>query len=239
LKERLQKVLSAYGIASRRASEEMIAAGRVKVNGMTAEIGMRADPETDEIMVDGVLLEKEKEERVYIVLNKPTGYVTTMQDERGRKTVRDLTADVGIKVYPVGRLDLNSMGLLLMTNDGELTNRLTHPKHEVEKEYIVGVEGNVQTALAELEKPMKIDGYPIRPAKVKMVKSDVSGHVLSIVIHEGRNRQVRKMCMQCGLSVKWLLRVRVVEIWLGDLPKGTWRYLTPPEIAYLRQIAVK
>jgi len=232
----LQKILSAYGIASRRASEEMIACGRVKVNGIPAGVGDQADTQTDEITVDGIPLKKQSEKRVYLVLNKPTGYVTTMKDEKGRKTVRDLTSDVPAKVYPVGRLDLNSMGLLIMTNDGELTNKLTHPKHEVEKEYIVGVEGSLQTALPKLSQPMEIDGYPIRAAKVKTVKNDETGCALSIIIHEGRNRQVRKMCMQCGLTVKWLLRVRVGEIRLGDLPKGQWRYLTSEELAYLRSI---
>ena len=236
LKERLQKVLSAYGIASRRAAEEIIAAGRVTVNGIPASVGDGADPETDVILVDGKRLAKDSGERVYIALNKPTGYVTTMMDEKGRKTVRDLTTDVGVKVYPVGRLDLNSMGLLLMTNDGELTNKLTHPRHEVEKEYIVGVAQDVAAAAEKMALPMEIDGYPIRAARVRVVRNDETGHILSVTIREGRNRQVRKMCMQCGLTVKWLLRIRVGEIHLGDLPKGTWRYLTEDEISYLKTI---
>ena len=236
MKERLQKILSAYGVSSRRAAEEMIADGRISVNGITAAVGMCADPETDVITVDGKRLGRDSGKRVYIALNKPTGYVTTMMDERGRKTVRDLTQDVGVKVYPVGRLDLNSMGLLLMTNDGELTNKLTHPKHEVEKEYIVGVDGDLETAVPLLGRSMEIDGYPIRAAKVRIVRNDDTGKILSVTIHEGRNRQVRKMCMQCGLSVRWLLRVRVGEIRLGDLPKGTWRYLTEEEITYLQKL---
>ncbi len=234
MKERLQKILSAYGVASRRAAEELIAAGRIKVNGIVASVGDSADAELDEITFDGAPIKRDSDKHVYIVLNKPTGYVTTMKDEQGRKTVCDLTRDVGAKVYPVGRLDLNSMGLLLMTNDGDLTYKLTHPKYEVEKEYIVGVEGDVNSALKQLSEPMEIDGYRTKGAKVRLVRDGDDVKLLSVIIHEGRNRQVRKMCMQCGLTVKWLLRTRVGKIRLDDLEKGKWRYLTDSEIAYLK-----
>ncbi len=236
MKERLQKILSAFGVASRRASEELIAAGRIKVNGVVASVGDSADSQLDVITLDGKPIKRDSEKNIYIALNKPTGYVTTMKDEQGRKTVCDLTCDVGAKVYPVGRLDLNSMGLLLMTNDGELTYKLTHPKHEIEKEYLVGVEGDVKSSLNELSKPMEIDGYRTKGAKVRLVRDGEGIKLLSVVIHEGRNRQVRKMCMKCGLTVKWLLRTRVGEIRLDNLEKGTWRHLTESEVKYLKGI---
>ncbi|NLD88411.1 MAG: rRNA pseudouridine synthase [Clostridiales bacterium] len=230
MKERLQKIMSAAGIASRRSSEEMIAEGRVYVNGVVASLGDSADLDIDEITVDGRIIDRKKDKNTYIMLNKPIGVVTTMSDERGRKTVRDLTADVGKRVYPVGRLDINSSGLLLMIDDGELTNRLTHPKHEVEKEYIVRVKGALEEAVKSLSGEIELDGVLLKPAKVKMIRRDEEEATISIVIHEGKNRQVRKMCAACSLKVISLVRVRVGEILLGSLPKGKWRYLTESEI---------
>ena len=189
--QRLQKILSAHGVTSRRESERLIIAGRVTVNGTTAVLGLSADPDTDTILVDGIPIEKNIH-KVYIMLNKPKGYVTTLKDEKGRRNVSELVAGCGQRVYPVGRLDLNSEGLLLMTNDGELTHFLTHPSNEKTKTYHVRVKGDVKSALPALKEPMCIDGYHIKPAKVQLLKELADGGMLSFMIHEGRNRQIRK-----------------------------------------------
>ena len=175
--ERLQKIISACGVMSRRSAERAIEEGRVTVNGKPAEIGQSADPERDIILIDGILL-PERHDYVYIMLNKPRGVVTTMHDEHGRRTVADLTSDVGIRVYPVGRLDYDSEGLLLMTNDGALTKRMTHPSHETDKVYRVTVRGDVDTALPVLTGPMVIDGYRIRPAGVSVTEYRPNGGIL-------------------------------------------------------------
>ena len=227
--QRLQKLISAAGIASRRSAEQLILAGRVLVNGVPAGLGQSADPETDEILVDGVPLRGPKE-RTYILLNKPRGYVTTLRDERGRPTVAELVADAGKRLFPVGRLDMDSDGLLLMTDDGALANGLMHPSHEVTKTYRTWVSGDVAAALPLLGEAMEIDGYRIRPAQVHRVAEDV----LEIVIHEGRNRQVRKMCAAAGLRVRRLTRIAEGPLRLGDLPVGQWRYLTENEIEALK-----
>lgn len=231
MKERLQKILSARGVCSRRAAEEYLKQGRVSVNGVTAGLGDQADPDTDEITVDGVRIGA-AERRTYLMLYKPRGYVTTLSDEKGRKTVAELVEDCGARVWPVGRLDMDSEGLLLLTDDGELTNRLTHPSHEVEKEYCVWVTGEVTAAALEaLGKPMELDGQRLRPAKVKKLGENR----LAIVIHEGKNRQVRRMCASVGLEVKRLKRVREGDVRLGDLPVGKWRPLTEQEIRELQK----
>ena len=203
MEERLQKILSAHGVSSRRAAEGYLSAGRVTVNGCTARVGDKADPERDDIRVDGRPLRRPAR-RTYLMLNKPRGYVTTLSDEKGRRTVAELVAGCGARVWPVGRLDLDSEGLLLLTDDGALTHALLHPSHEVEKEYRVWVEGDVDTALPVLRGPMELDGYALRPAQV----TPVGEGVLSVVIHEGRNRQVRRMCAAAGLRVRRLQRVR-------------------------------
>lgn len=236
LKQRLQKVLASAGICSRRMAETYITAGRVMVNGVPAHLGDSADPDVDVIALDGRPVDISQNEMVYIMLHKPVGYVSTMSDEQGRRTVRDLTADVGVRVYPVGRLDLNSSGLLLMTNDGELAHRLMHPKYEVEKTYLVGVRGDAARALGILRAPMELDGVMLHPAKVDFVKTTPDGAVLRFIIHEGRNRQVRRMCERAGLGVAWLRRVAEGKLFLGDLARGTWRYLTNAEVAYLKSI---
>jgi len=236
MKERLQKIISEYGITSRRKAEEMIREGRVCVNGSIAALGESADPEVDRILIDGEELKRAGSDKVYILLNKPLGVVTTMEDERGRKSVRDLTEDVGTRVYPVGRLDINSSGLLIMTNDGELTNKLTHPSHEVDKEYIVRVRGDIEAAVPILKSELVIDGYRIRPAKVRVCKKTDNGGTLSVVIHEGRNRQVRKMCAEAKLDVISLVRVRIGKITLDELEIGKWRYMTSDEVEYLKQL---
>lgn len=227
--DRLQKILSARGIASRRSAEKMIEAGRVTVNGIVALLGQSADPEMDKILLDGKPLPTGSE-FVYILLHKPRGYVTTLSDEKGRKTAAQLVSDCGVRVYPVGRLDMDSEGLLLFTNDGEFANCLTHPKHEVEKSYLTWVEDFSETGLTSLKKPITLDGYTIRAPKVRVVKPGL----LEITIHEGRNRQVRRMCEAAGMHVTRLKRVREGNLHLGNLPLGKWRHLTPAEIESLR-----
>ena len=233
MRERLQKIMAAAGLCSRRAAEGWLTAGRVTVNGETAQLGQQADPETDDIRVDGVPLGKEAEP-VYLMLNKPRGYVTTVSDEQGRRTVMELLTGVEARVYPVGRLDRDSEGLLLLTNDGALTFRLLHPSQEVSKEYHVTVSGAVDGAEERLRRVRDVGGLPIRPAQVRLLRRDGSRGELSIIIHEGRNRQIRRMCAQCGLEVRRLQRVREHCLELGDLPLGQWRYLTAAEVAALK-----
>ena len=230
--ERLQKLLSAAGVCSRRAAEDYIAAGRVTVNGAPAVLGQRADPDRDEILVDGRPLAR-PEGHVYLMLNKPRGYVTTLSDEKGRKTVADLTADCGRRVYPVGRLDLDSEGLLLLTDDGAWMNYLLHPSHEVDKTYEVSVYGPVSGAAARLAALRDLEGEPIAPARVETLRQTARTAVLSVTIHQGKNRQVRRMCAACGLTVKRLRRVREGALELGGLPPGKWRYLTEREVRAL------
>ena len=228
MEERLQKILSAHGVCSRRAAEGYLTAGRVTVNGRPANLGEKADPDRDDIRVDGLPLDG-RSERTYLLLNKPRGYVTTLSDEKGRRTVADLVADCGARVWPVGRLDLDSEGLLILTDDGELTQRLLHPSHQVEKEYLVWVRGDILPALPVLRGPMELDGVPLSPARVE----EAGEGMLSVTIHEGRNRQVRRMCAAAGLHVTRLRRVREGELTLGELKPGRWRRLTPAEVALL------
>lgn len=229
MEERLQKILSSRGIASRRKAEELIANGHVSVNGVRAHLGDKADPDRDVIKVKGARLPG-RGDLVYIMLNKPRGFITSMSDEKGRPTVVDLTADLGERVYPVGRLDWDSEGLLLLTNDGDFANMIAHPSNNKVKTYIVTVEGNIERAMDKLRSPMVIDGYRIRPAKVAVLGENR----LSIKIHEGRNRQVRKMCAASGLNVITLKRTAIGNVELGRLKTGTWRYLTPQEIESLK-----
>ena len=219
LAERLQKLIAAAGLCSRRTAEEWIAAGRVRVNGETATVGQSADPETDTICVDGVPVTP-PERRVYLMLNKPRGYVTTLSDERGRPTAAELVADCGTRVYPVGRLDLDSEGLLLFTNDGAWMQRILHPSHEIEKTYEVTVAGAVENAAAELAAVRSVDGEPIAPARVRLLRKGKETAELSVTIHEGKNRQIRRMCAAVGLHVKRLRRVREHTLSLGALPEG-------------------
>lgn len=233
MKERLQKIISARGVASRRTAEEMLRQGRITVNGEVVALGVSADPETDEIMVDGRLLPSAPA-AAYIMLHKPRGYVTTLSDEKGRKNAAQLVADCGVRVYPVGRLDMDSEGLLLFTNDGEFANRLMHPSHEVVKTYHVWVTGFRQEAMEVFRKPMELDGYRIRTPEVLVLNDENPDSVkLQISIHEGRNRQVRRMCALAGMEVTRLIRVREGSLSLGDLPRGKWRYLTMDEIKEL------
>ena len=232
--ERLQKILSARGVASRRAAEEWIKAGRVSVNGRTAVLGDTADPEKDDIRVDGKQLPRQ-EKLLYLLLHKPRGYVTTLHDEKGRPDAARLVADCGARVYPIGRLDMDSEGLLLFTNDGAFANLLMHPSHEVEKAYEVLVSGFSPEKLPLLERPIVLDGYCIRPPKVRLLESTGQKARLEVVIHEGRNRQVRRMCQAAGMEVLRLKRTREGSLTLGDLPAGKWRSLTQAEIEKLKK----
>ena len=230
MEERLQKLISACGLASRRAAEGWIAAGRVTVNGEKAHLGDRADLGRDTVLVDGRPLEPGGG-RTYLMLNKPRGYVTTLSDEKGRKTVSDLVEGCGVRVWPVGRLDMDSEGLLLLTDDGALTHQLLHPSHEVEKEYRVWVSGDLEAALPLLRAPMTLDGVCLHPARIAVI--DGERGVLSVVIHQGKKRQVRRMCAQAGLTVRRLKRVREGALELGALPPGRWRRLTEDEVRRL------
>ncbi len=230
MNERLQKILSARGIASRRAAEKMIEEGRVTVNGLVAVLGQTADTDLDEILLDGRPLPS-AQGFVYLLLHKPRGFVTTLSDEKGRKTAAQLVEDCGVRVYPVGRLDMDSEGLLLFTNDGDFANLLMHPSHEVDKTYLTWVENCTEDGLKRLQAPMELDGYHIRVPGVRLIRPGL----LEITIHEGRNRQVRRMCELAGMRVTRLKRVREGQLSLGDLPLGKWRYLTPAEVDALKK----
>lgn len=233
--ERLQKILAARGVCSRRKAEEWIAAGRISCNGRTARLGDTADPEQDEILLDGMPLPG-KPEFVYIMLHKPRGYVTTLSDEKGRPNAAQLVADCGVRVYPVGRLDMDSEGLLLFTNDGDFANTLMHPRHQVNKTYRVLVGGFTEEGLEKLKRPVTLDGYTIRRPGVRLIrKAEQSDRAeLEVTIHEGRNRQVRRMCDLAGMKVRRLVRISEGKLSLGDLPQGKWRYLTGEELELLK-----
>lgn len=231
MEERLQKILSAAGVCSRRQAEEYLRQGRVQVNGRTAGLGDKADLTRDTVTFDGSDVAR-PDALTYIMLHKPRGTVTTLSDDKGRPTVADLVRDCPARVWPVGRLDWDSEGLLVFTNDGALTNRLLHPSHEVEKEYIVTVQGDMDAAVPILEGPMELDGVPLAPAGVRVLGE----RRLSIVIHEGKNRQVRRMCALAGLEVLRLKRVREGSLTLGTLPRGQWRHLTAQEVQALERL---
>ena len=233
MKERLQKILSARGVASRRKAEELIQKGQVTVNGVRAALGDTADPETDEILISGRPL-PEAQGFVYLMLNKPRGFVTTLSDERGRPAAIQLVADCGVRVYPVGRLDMDSEGLLLFTNDGEFANRMTHPHQEQNKVYEVWVNRYAPGGEERLSRPVMLDGYRIRPPKVELLTVRGDAARFRITIHEGRNRQIRRMCEKAGMHCTRLRRIQEGSLALGDLPKGKWRYLTPGEISALK-----
>lgn len=233
MEERLQKLLSAAGVCSRRAAEGYIEAGRVTVNGEPARLGAKADPDRDDVRLDGRPLPS-KAEPVVLLLNKPRGYVTTLSDEKGRRTVAELVAGCGVRVYPVGRLDLDSEGLLLLTNDGALAQRLAHPSGEAEKTYHVWVRGPAAGAAERLSRLRDLEGEPILPARVETLWQGEGRAKLAVTIRQGKNRQVRRMCAACGLEVERLRRVREHTLELGDLPPGKWRRLTAAEVGALR-----
>ncbi len=228
--DRIQKILAARGVASRRKCEELILQGRVTCNGALCALGDCADPDTDTIFLDGKPIPS-KPVHIYIMLHKPRGYVTTLHDEKGRKNAAMLVSDCGQRVYPVGRLDMDSEGLLLLTNDGDFAYSMMHPKHEVDKTYMVTVKGYSDQCLEKLKRPIVLDGYKIRPPQVELVRDLEGGKaLLCVTIHEGRNRQVRRMCAAAGMAVQRLVRVAEGALCLGDLPSGKWRYLTDSEI---------
>lgn len=233
-KIRLQKFISDSGLMSRRAAEKEIELGNVSVNGHVASLGTKIDPKNDNVTYKGKKIKYEKNEYIYIMMNKPRGYLSSTSDDRDRKCVTDLLTNVKARVYPVGRLDLISEGMLLLTNDGELKNRLTHPSHSIAKVYRVKVGGKVSDAQYEiLTSELVIDDYKIKPVDVVVQEEDETGTVLKMTLHEGRNRQIRKMCEQAGLTVKRLSRVSIGNLKLDGLPVGKWRYLDQKEVDYL------
>lgn len=233
---KIQKYIADCGVMSRRAAEREIELGNVTVNGEVATIGMRIRPTHDRVQYKGKLVIKKRGAHyTYVMLYKPTGYVTTMSDDKGRKTVAELVEDVGVRLYPVGRLDMDSEGLLLFTNDGELTNALTHPRHRIAKYYEVTVEGAVnRPTLTKLSSEMEIDGYTIAPVNCSILRKNEERTVISMELFEGRNRQIRKMCEACELTVKKLKRVAIGDLEL-DVGKGKWRYLDKNEVDYLKE----
>lgn len=242
---KLQKYFTDCGIMSRRAAEAEIAAGNVTVNDVIAEIGMRIAPGIDIVKLNGNIIEYSGESSgrrcfTYIMLNKPRGYVTTMKDEQDRPCIASLVADIRTRLYPVGRLDMYSDGLLLMTNDGNFTAKLTHPSHMIAKIYSVRLRGHLnERDLRKLTEPMEIDGYRLRPVEVEIIdryRFDNRGLPFTTVkftLHEGRNRQIRKMCEKVGLKIISLRRIAIGSVMLGDLPVGKWRYLTEDEVKAL------
>lgn len=237
MEERLQKIISASGMMSRRAAEEMISAGKVSVNGVKATLGQKADPAVDNILVNGRPVMGQKT-HLYVMLNKPAGYVTTASDEQGRETVLSLMTGIPERIYPVGRLDMYSSGLLLLTNDGELANALMHPSHEIEKTYELRISGEVpEKAAASMRKPILIDDRMTNPAFVE-VKSFAKGETtVSVTIKEGRNRQIRRLCERAGLKIISLKRMAEGPLALGKLETGKWRYLTDDEVSRLKSTA--
>lgn len=233
MKERIQKIISQHGAASRRAAEKMIAEGRIAVNGRIASLGDTADEGSDIITIDGKKLQK-RAQNVYIMLNKPRGYITTLSDEQGRKTAAQLV-DCGTRVYPVGRLDADSEGLLLFTNDGELANVLMHPGKCIEKIYEVTVRGASEQTISLLQRPIELDGRKIAPPGVRQLRAGNDKVTYEIIIHEGRNRQIRRMCQAAGVRVARLCRVQEGSIALGHLPVGKWRFLTEEEVRQLKE----
>ncbi len=235
--ERLQKVMAEYGVASRRKCEELITEGRVKVNGqLVTELGFKVDKEQDQIEVDSKVL-KPQEKKVYVLLYKPVGYITSAKDQFNRPTVLDLVQDIKERVFPVGRLDYDTEGLIILTNDGELTYRITHPKHNIDKTYTALVKGRVTSEdVVKFRQGLLIEDYKTSPSKLYIIKASLESSLVSITIHEGKNRQVRKMCSAIGHDVITLKRISIGDITLGNLQKGSWRMLTQPEIDYLYKL---
>ena len=221
---------------SRRAAEKAMRSGKIKVNGKNAEPGLKIDPDGDLIEINGIpVAGSDDVQHVYLMLNKPAGVITTLSDDLGRKCVADLIEDFPERVWPVGRLDYDSEGLIILTNDGELTNRLTHPSHDIPKIYHVTLKGSIPAdALEGLKRPMLIDGYRIRPVEVRLIADRGTSTIVEMKLKEGRNRQIRKMCDACGFDVRRLRRVAIGDLELGDLPHGKWRPLTHEETVYLK-----
>jgi len=241
---KIQKYFTDCGVLSRRAAEEAIRRREVTVNGEPAQLGMRIDPDTDTVEYRGKALKKGGgSKKIYLMLNKPRGFVTTMSDEKGRRSVNMLVSALPERVYPIGRLDMDSDGLLLMTNDGEFANTLTHPRHNIPKIYKVWVKGSVsEESRRILGSALVIDGYRIKPVKFTVLKNaehDRGFSIIEMTLFEGRNRQIRKMCSAAGLTVDRLCRVAYGSLRLGNLPEGSWRMLTAAEVDYLKSNATK
>ena len=234
-KIRLQKVLAQCGIASRRKAEELINQGSVKVNGKTAQLGDKVDPKKDKITVKGKRVSTAaKNKHYYIMLHKPRGFITTMEDEKNRRCVAQLVADVPARVYPVGRLDRESEGLLLMTNDGDFANKVTHPSEHVAKVYRVTVRPDItKEQVQQMSDGIMIDGRRTKPCEVHVIKRGEGRAVIEVILREGRNRQIRKMCAALGLEVARLKRTMIGQVKLGMLPQGKWRELTYDEVKRL------
>ena len=240
-KIRLQKYFTDCGIMSRRAAEAEIAAGNVKVNGEVAEIGQKITPYVDKVEYKGRAIKPRKGvTHKYVMLNKPRGFVTTLSDEKGRKCVSELVEGVGARIYPIGRLDYNSEGLLLFTDDGEFANALTHPRHEIPKYYHVRVGGEIKREkIKELENVTEIEGVKILPVKCELVSASETSSIIEMCLYEGKNRQIRKMCEKVGLSVLRLKRIAIGALELGELGTGKWRYLDKEEVDYLKGQSTK
>ncbi|MDX1413638.1 MAG: pseudouridine synthase [Candidatus Promineifilaceae bacterium] len=236
MQERLQKILARAGYGSRRSNEAIISSGRVRVNGQIAKLGNRADPTTDIIEVDGVRIQIEKEKYIYIALNKPRGVISSLEDElqQNRTTVRDLISLPG-HLYPVGRLDKPSEGLILMTNDGQLAHRLTHPRYQHKKVYEVELEGSIpDSSLEQWREGIILDGRKTAPARITIIKRDMKTTMLQVTLREGRKRQIRRIAASFGHPVRRLVRIKMGPIKLGKLLPGQWRYLSEAEISRIR-----
>ncbi len=233
---RLQKFLASSGVASRRKSEKLIREGIVRVNGKTiTQMGFKVNPKKDSVFVKDKEIKLTKE-HIYILLNKPTGYVTTVSDQFNRRTVMDLV-DLPYRIFPVGRLDYDTSGLLILTNDGELTYKLTHPKFEISKTYIAKIKGLInRDNIKRFKQGIKIDNYITSPAEIKVLEKDKGNNIVEITIREGRNRQIRKMCKALGHPVISLKRIAMGQIVLDQVATGKWRYLTKEELGYLKNI---
>lgn len=233
---RIQKFISDCGVMSRRKAEEEILKGNIFVNGVKAQIGQKISPTDDVVTYLGKIVEK-TDKKVYLMLNKPRGYVATLSDDKDRRCVAELVKDINCRVYPIGRLDYNSEGVLLFTNDGETANRLIHPSSDVEKVYLVRIKGKAEEwQLEKLNGTMVIDGYRLKPVKVTVEDNSTDNQVLRFVLHEGRNRQIRRMCEQVNLFITRLKRVSIGKIYLGGLASGKWRLLTKAELDYLKSL---
>ena len=233
---RIQKFISDCGVLSRRAAEKEIEAGHVTVNGKRALIGQKIDPVHDKVKVGGKPCRR-TEEKVYVMLNKPRGYVTTMSDEKGRKCIPELMKELPERVYPCGRLDMESEGLLLLTNDGTVADKLMHPRNHLEKIYHVKVRTEIAPEIiTRLNEPMVIDGYKIKPVTVALIAKKDGATTLRFTLSEGRNRQIRKMCEQVELEVMRLRRIAVGELNIGTLRPGQWRFLNHSETEYLKNL---
>lgn len=238
-KIRLQKYFTDCGVMSRRRAEKEIADGNVKVNGEVAVVGQTVIQDVDTVEYNGKIIRKcNEDKKICIMLNKPRGFITSLSDDRGRKCVTELLRDFPERVYPIGRLDMYSEGLLLLTNDGELANALTHPRHGVAKIYHVSTEGiPTDSQMVALRAPMTIDGYSLLPVKSEIIGRSAGSAVIEMHLYEGRNRQIRKMCDAVGIKIRRLKRVAIGDIILGDLEKGKYRYLSDSEIEYLKKTA--